>query len=91
MTILFVVSGFSLISVNNNLFPFAFGYNGRLDRSALNRRGPNLDFLVTYQKYLIKSYLRTSLGTKLLYFDDIAFLNLILLTTGCYNRAYSTS
>ena len=85
MTVLLVVSCFSLVFVNNDFLVLAFTYNRSCNCSACYCWITNNCLLITYEKNFIESYRFTLCLSKSLNLDNVAFRYFVLLTTCCNN------
>ena len=74
MTILLVVTGFSLVLVYNNLLTSTLLHNG-CGNSCVSNVSTNLEGIVTYCDHLVKSNSVTSFCIDLLNFDQVLAVN----------------
>ena len=84
MTVFLVVTGFSLVLVNDDLFGLIVLYYGSGNSCGCNVCA-NLKSVIAYCKHLIKRNSLASLYSKLLYVNDIALGYFVLFTTCCNN------
>ena len=85
MTVLLVISGFSLILVNDNFSSLDIAKYSCGNLCSRNNRCTYYKFAVINCKNLIESNFITFVYAKLLYINDIAFSYLVLLTACCNN------
>ena len=88
MTILLVVTGFSLVLVYNNLLTSTLLHNG-CGNSCVSNVSTNLEGIVTYCDHLVKSNSVTSFCIDLLNLDHITFRNFELISTCCNNCVHN--